>query len=193
MPLMKYFVFVGSALVLLLLAMNWLLPESTAEPVYSSIERPVIRISSIETLPERVVLDTSMPYMAPPPGVMRVAAQPLQSALTFDQITPGSLPIFSTLAQAKTITEKRDPAKTTAKRDPAKKVVPNRVAPQAHIAAVKNHPVREAERDTKPPIKTAERDTKPPIKAAEQDTKPPVKTTFLDDIAGRFGQMFKVN
>ena len=27
MPLMKYFVFVGSALVLLLLAMNWLLPE----------------------------------------------------------------------------------------------------------------------------------------------------------------------
>ena len=27
MPLMKYFVFVGSALVLLLLAMNWLLPN----------------------------------------------------------------------------------------------------------------------------------------------------------------------
>jgi len=39
------------------------------------------------------------------------------------------------------------------------------------IAAVKNHPVREA----------------------EQDTKPPVKTTFLEDIAGRFGQMLKVN
>ena len=37
MPLMKYFVFVGSALVLLLLAMNWLLPDPTAEPVYSSI------------------------------------------------------------------------------------------------------------------------------------------------------------
>jgi hypothetical protein len=51
-----------------------------------------------------------------------------------------------------------------------------------HIAAVKNYPVREAERDIKPPIKTAER-----------DAKPPVKTTFLDDIAGRFGQMFKVN
>jgi hypothetical protein len=57
MPLMKYFVLVGSALVLLLLAMNWLLPESTAEPVHSSIERPVIRISSTETLPERVVFD----------------------------------------------------------------------------------------------------------------------------------------
>ena len=49
MPLMKYFVFVGAALVLLLLAMNWLSPEPTAEPVYSGIQRPVIRVSSIET------------------------------------------------------------------------------------------------------------------------------------------------
>jgi hypothetical protein len=184
MPLMKYFVFVASALVLLLLAMNWLSPEPTAEPVYSSIERPVIRISSIETLPEKVVFDDSTPYMAPPSSAMLVVPQPLQSAFTFEQITPRSLPTFSTLAQVtpKTISEKRDPAKITAKRDPAKKVVANRLAPQAHIAAVKNHPVREAERDTKPPIKTA-----------EQDTKPPIRTTLLDEIAGRFGQMFKMN
>jgi len=116
---------------------------------------------------------------------MRVAAQPLQSAFTFEQITLGLLPTFSIVAQVtpkKTIIAKREPAKISAKRDPAKKVVANRVAPKAHIAAVKNYPVREAERDTKPPIKTA-----------EQDTKPPVKTTFLDDIAGRFGQMFKMN
>jgi hypothetical protein len=165
MPMMKYFVFVGGALVLLLLAMNWLLSEPTAEPVYSGIERPVIRISSIETLPERVVFDNNMPYMAPPSSVMRVAAQPLQSAFTFEQITPGLLPTFSTLAQV-------TPRKTiTAKREPAKKVATNRVAPQANIAAVKNYPVREAERDTRPPI----------------------KTTLLDEIAGRFGQMFKVN
>jgi hypothetical protein len=165
MPMMKYFVFVGGALVLLLLAMNWLLSEPTAEPVYSGIERPVIRISSIETLPERVVFDNNMPYMAPPSSVMRVAAQPLQSAFTFEQITPGLLPTFSTLAQV-------TPRKTiTAKREPAKKVATNRVAPQANIAAVKNYPVREAERDTRPPI----------------------KTTLLDEIAGRFGQMFKMN
>jgi hypothetical protein len=185
MPLIKYFVFVGSALVLLLLAMNWLSPEPTAEPVYSSVERPIIRISSIETLPERVVFDNSMPYMAPPSSAVRVAAQPLQSAFTFEKITPGLLPTFPTLAQvtSKTISEKRNPAKITAKRDPAKKVATNRVAPQAHIAAVKKiHPVRETERDTKPPIRTA-----------ELDTKPPVKTTFLDEIAGRFGQIFKVN
>ena len=165
MPLMKYVAFVGSGLVLLLLAMNWFLPDPTAEPVYSSIKRPVIRVSSIATLPEKVVFDTSMPYMAPPPSVLRGAAQPLQSAFTFEQIAPGLLPTLSILAQ---VAPKKP---ITAKRDPAKKVVTKRVAPQAPIAAVKNHAVREA----------------------EQDTKPPVKTTFLDDIAGRFGQLFKVN
>jgi len=59
------------------------------------------------------------------------------------------------------------PKKTiAAKRESAKKVVTNRIVPRA----AKNYPVREAE-----------------------DTKLSVKTTFLDDIAGRFGQAFKVN
>ena len=158
MPLMKYVFFGGSAFVLLLLAMNWLLPDPTAEAVYSSTKRPVIRISSIQTLPERVVFDTSM--SAPPPSVMRVAAQPRQSAFTFEQITPGLLPTFSIVTQ---VTPKKTIA---AKRESAKKVVTNRIVPQA----AKNYPVREAE-----------------------DTKLSVKTTFLDDIAGRFGQAFKVN
>jgi len=181
MPLMRYVFFVGSALVVLLLAMNWLLPDPTAEPVYTSTVRPVIKISSIETLPEKVVLDSTVPYTAPPSDVMRVATRPLPSALTFEKITPGLLPEFSTLAQVapktlaqaapKTNTEKRDPAKLTAKRDPAKKIVAHRGAPQVHIAAVKNFPAREA----------------------KEDTKPAVKTTFFDDIAGRFAQLFKVN
>ena len=163
MPLIKYVAFVGSALVLLLLATNWLLPDPTAEPVYSSIERPVIRVSSIVTPPERVVFDTSVPYTTPAPSVMHGAAAPLQSAFT--QIAPSSLATQPILAQAA-------PKKPiTAKHDPAKKVVTNRVAPQAPIAIVKNSLVREP----------------------EQDTKTPVKTTFLDDIAGRFGQMFKAN
>jgi hypothetical protein len=165
MPLMKYFVFASSALVLLLLATNWFLPDPTAEPVYSSIERPIIRISSIEKLPERVIFDTSLPYKAPPQRIMRAAAQPLQSAFAFEQITPGLLPTLSVLAE---VAAKKP---NTAKRKPAKKVVANRVVSKAHIAAAKNDPVREA----------------------QQDTKPLIKTTFLDNIAGRFGQMLKVN
>ena len=121
MSLRKYFVFVASAVVLLLLGRNWLSPDSTAEPVHSSIQRPVIRISS--ALPERVVFDTNVPHMAPPSSVIRGAAQSRQSTFTFEKKTPGLLPAFSTLAQVtpKTITEKRDVAKITAKRDPEKK------------------------------------------------------------------------
>jgi hypothetical protein len=158
MPLMKYFGFVGSSLVLLLLVKNWLLPEPTAEPIHSSIVRPSIRISSIESPPERVVFDTNMPNVAPPP-IATLAVQPPQSAFTFEQVTPGVLPTFSTVAQVapkKPITLKRDPSRVTL---------------QKHFAAMKNYPVREAELNAKPPI----------------------KTTLLDDIAGRFGQLFKVN
>ena len=164
MPLMKYVAFVGSALVLLLLAMNWLLPDPSAEPVYSSIERPVIRVNSIRTPPERGVFDTSTPpYVVSPPSVLPGAAQPLQSAFT--QMAPSSLPTGSLLAQAYS----KKPI--VAKREPAKKLVTNGVAPKAPVTVVKNEPVRES----------------------EQDTKAPVKTTFLDEIAGRFVQMFKVN
>jgi hypothetical protein len=125
MPLMKYLSF-GSALVLLLLAMNWLPPEPTATPVYSGIERPAIRISSIETRPERVVFDNSTPHMARLSSAMRVSPVSLQSALAFEQITPGLLPTFSTLAQV-------NPTKMFTKRDPIKKVVINRVAPQVRL------------------------------------------------------------
>jgi hypothetical protein len=156
---MKYFGFVGSALVLLLLAMNWLLPEPASEPIHGNIERPVIRISSMETPPERVVFDTNMP----PPVVPRITVQPPQSALTFEQLTPGVSPTFSTVAQ---VVPKKP---ITVKRDPARMVANHRVLPQVHTTAAKNYSVRESE------------------------PKPSIKTTLLDDIAGRFEQIFKVN
>jgi hypothetical protein len=165
MPLLQYFGFVGPALLLLLLGANWLLPEPTIEPIHSTTARPAIRISSIETLPERVVFDTSLPQGVPPPAVIAVAIRPPQSAFTFAQITPGPLPAFSPLVEVA-------PRKSSAaRRDPAKKMATHRVAPQAHVAAAKTFDVREGQLNAKPPI----------------------KTTFLDNIAGRFGQMFKVN
>lgn len=165
MPLMKYLVFVGSALIVLLLSLNWFLPDPTT-PVYSSAERPVIRISSMQTLPEKVVFDTSFPR--PPPSVTPVVRLGLPSAFAFEQISPGLLPTFSVLAEVPQVNSKKT---IILKREPAKKVVANRAAPQVPVAAAKNHPVPEAERDTRAPV----------------------KTTFLDQIADRFGSMFKVN
>jgi len=165
MPLMKYFGFVGSALALMLLVMNWLLPEPASEPVHGGVERPVIRISSVETLPERVVFDTNMPYMTPPPIATRAAVQPIQSAFTFAQITPGLLPTFATIAQ---VTPKKLPI--TAKRDPARMVGTHRTSSPVHNATTTNA-----------------------VRESELDTRLPVKTTLLEEIAGRFGQIFKVN
>jgi hypothetical protein len=105
MPLLRYFGFVGTTLLTLLLASHWLLPGSTAEPVRGDIDRTFIRISSIEKLPEKVVFDTSVPSVAPPRTVVVAAAAPvhtppvrapsIQSAFAFVQITPGPLPGFT--------------------------------------------------------------------------------------------------
>jgi hypothetical protein len=164
MPLLRYFCVVGPALLMLLLAVNWILPEAI-EPVHASTARPTIRISSIEKLPERVVFDTSLPQFAPRPSVMPAEIELPQSAFAFVQITSGPLPAFSTLAEV----APKSPA--IVKRDPARKVANRRVSPQAPTAGTKTYNVREA----------------------QPNVKPPFRTTFLADIAERFGQMFKVN
>jgi hypothetical protein len=73
MPLMRYFGFVGSALLLLLLGLSWLLPQAVSEPIVSGGDRPVILISSAEKLPERVVFDTSLPTIIPAPSMLEFA------------------------------------------------------------------------------------------------------------------------
>ena len=73
MPLLRYFGFAGSALVLLLFGLSWCFPQPVAEPIRSGIDRPVIRISSVEPLPERVDIDSSLPTIVPPPNVMEFA------------------------------------------------------------------------------------------------------------------------
>lgn len=95
MPLLQYFSFVGTALLLLLLGLNWLLPESKADTVRADIERPVIRISSIEKLPEKTIYDMSLPTIVPPPTIIANIVPIPQSAFAFVQITPGPLPVFS--------------------------------------------------------------------------------------------------
>jgi hypothetical protein len=65
MPLLRYFGFAGSALALLLFGLSWYFPQPVSEPVRSGIDGPVIRISSVEQLPERVDIDTSLPTIVP--------------------------------------------------------------------------------------------------------------------------------
>jgi hypothetical protein len=74
MPIFRYFVFVGGALLTLLFAVNYVVPASpVAQAVATaSNDQPLIRIRSDRHLPERVVLDTSQPTIAAP--VVKTAA-----------------------------------------------------------------------------------------------------------------------
>jgi hypothetical protein len=97
MLLLKYFSFSGSALLLLLLALNSLLIDAKEESVHADTARPVIRIRSIEKLPEKVDFDTNLPTIVPLPATIVINPPVLRSSFAFVQITPGPLPSFSSV------------------------------------------------------------------------------------------------
>ncbi|MBR0839110.1 hypothetical protein JQ607_02785 [Bradyrhizobium liaoningense] len=76
MPIFRYFIFVGGALLMLLFAANWVLPSPPVVQAVAtaSSDQPLIRIRSDRHLPERVVLDTSQPTIAAPVVKTAVAA-----------------------------------------------------------------------------------------------------------------------
>src|SRR5229473_2151476 len=84
MPIGRYIAWVGASLVALLFLADWCLPKSLPEPSRDATNRPVIRLASIQQLPERIVIDTSQPTIVPPPTLVEDAvpgepSQPLQS------------------------------------------------------------------------------------------------------------------
>ncbi|MGY4345756.1 hypothetical protein ACVWXM_002223 [Bradyrhizobium sp. GM7.3] len=87
MPLLKYVSFVGTAVVTLLFGLNWLLAKPMSEPTNSGRDRPVIiRIASTEQLPERVIIDTSLPTIVPSP--IQLNQQPPQAMLAATKPSP---------------------------------------------------------------------------------------------------------
>jgi hypothetical protein len=78
MPVARYFLFVGGVLLALLLAIDALVPQQAivASQAAPSVNKTVVRIRSDQKLPERVVYDTSLPTIVPPPAVMAQATAP---------------------------------------------------------------------------------------------------------------------
>lgn len=70
MPIGRYLVWVGTALLVLLFAANWFFPQPLAEPPGDEVNRPVIRITSMQQPPERIVIDTNQPTVVPPPTLI---------------------------------------------------------------------------------------------------------------------------
>ena len=159
MPLLRYFGSVGTALLTLLLVSHWLLAEPTTGPVRTNIDKTFIRISSIEKLPEKVVFDTSLPYVTPPPSVApprtvaaaaaSVRTPPVRSAFAFVQITPGPLPGFTKASYVflnAPGAAKRDVAALAHDRASApKKVAGHRTLPAANAPAARAQAARAPE------------------------------------------------
>lgn len=83
MPVLRYFVFVGGALLALLIAVSLALPTPPATGTLASGDLPVIRIHSDQKLPERVVIDTTQPTILPPATVTAsVVAPPPPASLS---------------------------------------------------------------------------------------------------------------
>lgn len=144
MPIFRYFLFVGGALLALLLGADFVWPTAPVAKAIAvaSNDQPLIRIRSDRHLPDRVVLDTSQPtIVAPALKTAAVAApqQPVQADVlaemsakarvreTFAQFTPAP--------KAETAAARRNDAKPQA--EVAQVQVPH-VQPKRKVARI--HP-----------------------------------------------------
>jgi hypothetical protein len=94
MPLGRYFVFTGTLLLALLFLADWYMPHPAAPPVRAEVDRTVIRLHSGHKWPERIVIDTSLPTIVPPPAMIAEnlpdrSPPPVRSMrAAFAQVTP---------------------------------------------------------------------------------------------------------
>jgi hypothetical protein len=83
MPVVRYFLYVGGVLLTLLLlfdATQPKLPVVDRTNVAATDTSPVVRIQSDRKWPEKIVYDTSLPTIVPPPVVQAAVAAPVAEA-----------------------------------------------------------------------------------------------------------------
>ena len=101
MPIGRYFLYIGGVLLALLLIVDWWLPSLGSESASSNVDRTTIRIHSAQKWPAAVVIDTTLPTIAPPqaPSIAAQAppappppARPVREALALADATPAAKP-----------------------------------------------------------------------------------------------------
>jgi hypothetical protein len=74
MTIVRFITWVGTSLLALLFVADWYLPKPLPEPAGDAINRPAIRIASVQQPPERIIIDASQPTIVPPPTLFTDAA-----------------------------------------------------------------------------------------------------------------------
>jgi hypothetical protein len=72
--LVRYFLYAGSALLALLFLVNWYTPAApttTADQAQqASLDKEILRIRSAQKWPQKIVFDTNIPSIVPPPALV---------------------------------------------------------------------------------------------------------------------------
>ena len=111
MPLARYFFFVGSLLLAMIFVADWYLPDSPQTFREAQVDKSIIRIKSAHKWPERIVIDTSLPTIVPPPS------QVVANAPVFNQPREAFAQLDAPSQQVS-----RNPSPTSSKSKVAKKV-----------------------------------------------------------------------
>jgi hypothetical protein len=126
MPILRYIVWVGTSLLALLLVANWFLPAPPQQVAHEAIEKPVIRIASVQRPPDSVFIDTDQPTTVPPPMPSESAISDVPSPLqAYASVDPP--PVTAGVDRSKPMDLKRQRAKVATLQVPSVRthVVPN--------------------------------------------------------------------
>jgi hypothetical protein len=133
MPLVRYFMFAGGALLALIFAFDLFSPKAAADiGIHSggNVDKSIVRIRSNQKWPERVVFDTTQPTIAP-----QAQTQTAQAVLPGPAPAPevsASARVRETFAQFVPVEPKKPEATTAKKRKVAKSNQPMRFAQQRY-------------------------------------------------------------
>jgi hypothetical protein len=140
MPVLRYFLFVGGALLALLFAVDAFAPKVpvvvTAE-ASATAENPSLRIRSDRKWPDRIVFDTSLPTIVPP--ARTAAAEVGPPPPTMGSEFTAKARVRESFAQFRPA----DESKPEAKPQPKRKIAKHRAPPAApQVALVAQQPQR---------------------------------------------------
>jgi hypothetical protein len=138
MPVARYFMFVGGALLALLFLIDAYVPSQAvvASHAAPSIDRNVVRIRSDRKPPERVVYDTSLPTIVPPAPKVQVAAAP-QPPVVGDVTTQAR--VRDSFAQLVPADVKKPEPQAQRKRRVARTVAKTHASPPIRLAQQQPH------------------------------------------------------
>ena len=137
MPIFRYFVFVGGALLALLFAVDFGFPAAPSAQMVAADgndQPPLIRIRSNRHLPERVVLDTSQPTIAavaPSQPPVQEGASPAFAEISAKTRVRGTFAQFTPAPKAESAPARKAEAQSApVQGQPKRKMVRPHPAPQ---------------------------------------------------------------